>query len=82
MNKSNQHNKTKSQREKLIWAALIPQSVLLLLSIIWINMSPEDNVLKYFHFNFKILAGGILTGLGLAIAGYGFYRFAKKTKFL
>ncbi|MBI3590529.1 MAG: CPBP family intramembrane metalloprotease [Candidatus Melainabacteria bacterium] len=82
MNELNQQNKIKEQREKLIWAALIPQSLLLLLSIIWINMSPEDNVLKYFHFNFKILSGGILTGLGLAVAGNLFYRFAKKIKFL
>lgn len=68
-----------SQREKLIWITLIPQSILLLISIIWINIFPKDNVFKYLHLNLNVLFIGVLTGVLLALAGYGFYKFTKKT---
>lgn len=69
-------------RKKIFQAALIPQSVLLLISILWINILPRYNVLQYFRVDFISIACGILTGTGLAISGYGFYKFSKKIKFL
>ena len=72
----------KSQREKLLWSALIPQFALMLLSIVWINLEPEDNVLKYFKLDFKIVIEGVLTGIVLAVLGYLFYKIAKKVKAL
>ena len=73
-------NKANSVREKLIWSVLTPQFVLLIISIAWINISPSDNVFKYFIFNFKLLIEGIGIGFALAVAGYLFYLFTKKTK--
>ena len=67
------------QREKLIWMTLVPQFILLLISIAWINIFPNDNVFKYLHLNLKILVVGILAGILLALAGYGFYKYTKKT---
>lgn len=74
------NKKPQSAREKLLWSVLIPQFILLTISIVWINISPEDNVFKYFTLNFKFLFMGIATGATLAAAGYVFYLFAKKTK--
>lgn len=82
MRNKTQNGKNATQREKVIWMALIPQSALLLLSILWINISPKDNVFKYFKFSFKVLGEGVLTGIVLAMLGYGFYRLAKKIKSL
>ena len=67
-------------REKTIWMIVTPQIGILLISIFWIYFFPTDNVSKYLNFNFQIILEGFLTGLGLAMAGYGFYFFAKKTK--
>ena len=74
---SNQHS-----REKILWMAIIPQFVLLLISIGWIYNLPRDNVLVFLKFDPKALFEGLLTGVGLATAGYGFYRLSKKTKSL
>ena len=67
-------------REKTIWMVITPQIAMLLVSILWIFFFPKDNVLKFFNFSFRVLFEGLLTGFGLALAGYGFYFFAKKTK--
>lgn len=67
-------------REKTIWMILTPQIAMLLISILWIYFFPKDNVYRYFNFSLWILFEGLLTGFGLALAGYGFYFFAKKTK--
>lgn len=73
---------TNTRREKLIWAALSPQFVLLVISIIWINIFPEDNVFKYLKLDLLILLKGIGVGIALALAGYLFYIITKKTKTL
>lgn len=78
--KTKQPNKVDSKRERLLWSVLIPQFILLAVSIVWINVSPKDNVFKYFTFSFEFLFLGIAVGITLAIAGYLFYLFAKKTK--
>ncbi len=67
-------------RKKTLWMVITPQIALLLISTLWIFFFPKDNVSKYFNFSFLILLEGLLTGLGFALAGYGFYYFAKKTK--
>ena len=67
-------------REKTIWMIVTPQIAILLISILWIFFFPKDNVSKYLTCNFQVVLEGFLTGLGLALAGYGFYFFAKKTK--
>ena len=66
-------------RNRIVWAVVIPQIVILAISILWICVFPQDNVAKYFRFDLSVLLGGILTGIGLALAGYCFYLFAKKT---
>lgn len=67
-------------REKILWAAIIPQIALLVISIIWIYVSPKDNVLKYLAFNYKTILFGILVGILLALLGYLFYLWALKSK--
>lgn len=67
-------------RLKVMQMVLFPQLIMFLISATWIFFFPKDNVIKYFNFSLPILLQGLLTGLGLALAGYGFYRFAKKTK--
>ena len=73
-------NPSNPSREKVIWAALVPQMVLLIISILWIYSFPKDNVIVFFQFKIKFLLIGLLTGLIIALLGYGFYRFAQKTK--
>lgn len=73
---------TNLKREKVIWAALIPQAALLIISIVWILFSPQDNVSKYLEFKFFPLIIGVFVGIGLALCGYGFYAFSKKIKSL
>jgi len=68
------------KRESILWLALIPQLVLLTISIIWISLVPQDNITVYLNINLKYIAVGIVVGLGLAFAGYIFYKIAKKTK--
>ena len=67
-------------REKVLWMAIVPQVILLIVSILWIYFSPRDNIFIYLKFNFKTILFGGLTGLFLAALGYGFYSFSKKTK--
>ncbi len=67
-------------RFKVMQMVLLPQLIMFLISATWIFFFPKDNVIQYFNFSLPILFQGLLTGLGLALAGYGFYRFAKKTK--
>lgn len=69
-------------REKVLWMVLIPQFVLLLISVIWISVFPRANVLVYLKITPMPVLCGILTGIALAFTGYGFYIFSKKTKFL
>lgn len=67
-------------REKVLWLVVIPQMILLSVSILWIFLIPRDNVFIYLKFNFRAILEGVLTGIGLAICGYGFYNLAKKVK--
>ena len=67
-------------REKIIWMVTVPQLAILLISILWIYFTPHDNVAKYFHFGFRPVLFGVLTGILLSGFGYGFYWFSKKTK--
>ena len=67
-------------RGKTIQMVLIPQVVMMLVSMLWIYFFPKDAVSKFFNFSFQVMFEGLLTGVGLAVAGYGFYFFAKKTK--
>lgn len=67
-------------REKIIWTTLLPQFILLIISTIWIYISPQSNVLKYLKFDIKLVFVGIVVGVLLALAGYGFYKYTKKTK--
>ena len=59
---------------------LIPQIVMMLLSILWIYFFSKDLFSRVFNFSLQIICEGLLVGCGLALAGYGFYVFAKKTK--
>lgn len=67
-------------REKVLWMAVIPQASLLVISILWIFLIPKHNVFPYLKFSWQPFLGGIAIGIGLAISGYGFYNFTKKTK--
>lgn len=67
-------------RDKTIWRIVTPQIVILLISTVWIYLFPKDNVSEHFIFSPQIILGGFITGLCLALAGYLFYVFAKKTK--
>ena len=67
-------------REKVIWMVSIPQIVILAISIIWISLFPNSNIFGYLRFTLKPVLFGLLTGSCLAMVGYGFYNFAKKTK--
>ena len=58
---------------------LIPQVILLIVSITWVFIAPKYNILTYLKFNFVVIILGAVAGSGLALAGYGFYSFAKKT---
>ena len=73
-----QSNNQNNIRLKIIGSLLIPQLIILGISILWIFIFPKDTIINYFKFNFLILFEGILTGIGLAISGYGFYKLAKK----
>lgn len=66
------------KRENVLWLASIPQIVLLSISIVWIILSPKDNLLNYLLFDIKYLLVGIFVGSLLALAGYLTYYFAKK----
>lgn len=77
---TNSPQNTNYSREKVIWMAIIPQMILLAISIVWIYFVPKDNVSIYLKFKYQPFLEGVLTGIGLAITGYGFYNFAKKTK--
>lgn len=72
--------KSDFSREKTLWAAIIPQLILLAISIFWIYVSPKDNILKYLAFSYKIILFGVLVGILLAISGYIFYLWAEKSK--
>ena len=65
-------------REQVIQAAVIPQIIMLTISIIWIYISPKDNVLNYLKLNYLVLLYGVLTGAILAFIGYAVYKTAKR----
>ena len=71
---------TNYSREKVLWMAVLPQAVLLAISILWIFLIPKYNVSPYLKFSWQPILGGLLVGFGLAMSGYGFYNFTKKTK--
>ena len=68
------------ERKKTIQMILFPQIIMMLVSMLWIFFFPKDSVAKFFNLSFQVVFEGLLTGAGLALAGYGFYFFAKKTK--
>ena len=80
MNNKNSLPEIGYSRDKIIWMIIVPQIILLLISMVWISIFPKDNVLEYLKFNPKALFEGIIIGFILAMAGYGFYKFAQKTK--
>ena len=67
-------------RKSVFISVVIPQIVLLLISITWITFFPKDNVIKFFKLDILHITLGIVIGFLLAFAGYLFYLFAKKTK--
>ena len=75
------YNSLHNSREKLLWTVLIPQMILLTISTLWIYFDSKNYVLQYFKkFNIQILICAIITGIILAILGYVFYKWMKKTK--
>lgn len=80
MNSNLPNNNLIGKRERLLRIALIPQAVILMVSILWINFSPDSNVFKYLKPNILHVSYGILAGVFLAVSGYGFYRLSKKIK--
>lgn len=71
-----------SKFNNIVIMALIPQGVLVFISVIWILFVPGDNIIKYFTFNLKNVFIGFLVGILIAIAGYIFYLVSKKITFL
>ena len=69
-----------SSREKTLWIVVIPQIIIITICILWIAISPGDNVLPYLSFNSDAILKGLLVGIALASFGYAFYKFSKKTK--
>ena len=67
-------------RDSAIWMLLLPQSFILVISMIWILISPKDNIIKFLSFNPILFVYGVGIAIVLAFSGYGFYRFAKKFK--
>jgi uncharacterized protein len=68
------------KRNSVVWLALIPQLILLTIAIIWISLSPKDNITNYLNFKLQFLLTGLIVGLGLAFAGYIFYKVAQHMK--
>ena len=75
-------NNTNYSREKVLWMVIIPQIILLVLSMGWIYFIPQDNISAYFKFSYIIILEGIGIGIGLSTLGYVFYIIIKKTKSL
>lgn len=69
-----------NSREKILWASIIPQMIIMTISTLWVYFSKSNEISNYLQFNFTLFFQGILAGIVLAFAGYLFYRFAKKTK--
>lgn len=71
--------KKEEQRIKLLWKAIIPQMILLVISTLWISFFPKDNIAIYLT-NIKpvFILYGICVGILLAFAGYFFYWISKK----
>ncbi|MBI2996745.1 MAG: CPBP family intramembrane metalloprotease [Candidatus Melainabacteria bacterium] len=68
------------KREKVLWSAITPQMVILLISIVWIWVLPKSNPIRYFNFSTKVILEGALTGVCLSLAGYLVYKLAGKIK--
>ena len=67
-------------REKTLWTVLIPQMILMVISILWICLVPGDNIARYLKFNLQALFIGSVTGVSLSFLGYVFYKWAKRKK--
>lgn len=80
MNNANFKNNLNQPRDKMISLVLFPQLILLIISILWIYLIPKDNIIQYLKFSSVAILEGFLTGFALAIAGFSFYKFAKKNK--
>ncbi len=79
MNTSTSSTKEKSIRFQIVSRLVIPQIILLTISILWMLIFPQDNILKYFNFNIQVVLIGLVAGSTLALLGNAFYHFAKKT---
>ena len=70
-------------RVKVIWSIIVPQIILLTISIVWILIDSSANVLPYFKaLNLIQILIGLLVGIVLSFGGYVIYKIALKTKFL
>ena len=58
----------------------MPQIIFLIISIAWIYFSPKNNISAFLRFNVLATVEGVILGIVLAICGYGFYKWVKKTK--
>lgn len=70
----------KKENLQIVFKSLIPQGGLLGIAIVWILISPSDNVIEFYSISIKNLIGGLVIGVILAFAGYGYYFMAKKIK--
>ena len=67
-------------RKSILKTALIPQLFLVLISIVWIFLSPDNTVIGFYEFKLWFVLAGITIGLVLAFLGYAFYKYAQKSK--
>ena len=67
-------------RQRVLITAITPQLILLGISMLWIFLFPKFSILGYLKFKLVPIIVGFFVGFALAFAGYGFYRFSKKTK--
>src|SRR5947207_1780488 len=67
-------------RYKVLTSTLIPQSIMLGISILWILIFPADNINKFLFFDIVAIFKGFILGLFLATGGYLYYLLAKKVK--
>lgn len=64
-------------RDSAVWMLLIPQSLILIISMIWILIFPSDNIIKYLTFKPVLFIYGVGIAFVLAFSGFGVYKVAK-----
>lgn len=72
------NQKKEEFRIQLLWKAIIPQMILLVISTVWISFFPKDNISSYLNIKSVFIFYGIGIGVILAFAGYLFYKVSKK----